>query len=179
MMEHRQHDLSPVVDADFYRWTGGGPAFLAFLRAELIPLIESRYHVSDQGRTILGHSLGADFAVQAILAEDSPFARCVAGSPSIFRMLEQEQVAAAVNRITASGDEFSRKIYLGCGSLEGAGDHPGLDRDLSGHVAELGTQLLTLEAQGLRVRTQTFDDQTHTSVWPAIMNTGLRWVFEH
>ena len=50
MMEHRQHDLSPVVDADFYRWTGGGPAFLAFMRDELIPAIESKYSESSAER---------------------------------------------------------------------------------------------------------------------------------
>ena len=95
----RQGDLSPVSDPDFYGWTGGGSDMLDLMKRKLIPEIESRYDVSSDDRTILGHSLGADFAIYAALAEGSPFAHCVAGSPAMFRVAEQEQVLASIDRI--------------------------------------------------------------------------------
>lgn len=67
----RNRDLSPTSDPEsdeYWMWrmsqatgrddivivSGGGPRFLAFIREELIPFIESRYRVSPTDRALMG-----------------------------------------------------------------------------------------------------------------------------
>lgn len=65
----------------------GAPAFYAFIKDELIPEIDSRYHVMGADRRVLfGHSYGGLFSLYALFQHDSHaplFAGFVAASPSI------------------------------------------------------------------------------------------------
>jgi Putative esterase len=46
--------------------SGNGLGFMQFLRQELIPLIESDYRADPADRTLLGHSMGANFALYTL-----------------------------------------------------------------------------------------------------------------
>jgi len=64
--------------------TGGAAAFLRFLREELKPLIDAKYHTQADDATLVGHSLGGLFALYALFQEPAVFQRYIVGSPSIF-----------------------------------------------------------------------------------------------
>ncbi len=62
---------------------GGSEAFRTFLRDELLPLIASRYPVTDE-RAIMGESLAGLFVVETLLREPSLFDTYVAFDPSLW-----------------------------------------------------------------------------------------------
>src|SRR5918993_1121678 len=60
--------------------SGNGLGFMQFLRQELIPLIEADYRADPADRTLLGHSMGANFALCTLYHHPDLFQRCVAAS---------------------------------------------------------------------------------------------------
>ena len=75
--------------------SGNGIGFMQFLRQELIPLIESDYRADRADRTLLGHSMGANFALYTLFRHPDLFQRCVAAS--FDPPLDQEQAFAENN----------------------------------------------------------------------------------
>lgn len=64
--------------------SGGGPAFLNFLKRELIPFIEGNYRVDAGDRGLLGYSLGGLFAAWVLQQEPALFKRYGICSPSLY-----------------------------------------------------------------------------------------------
>ena len=68
----------------------GQPAFLEFIRQDLIPLVELEFRAKPEGRALYGHSCGGIFAFYALLEGEGTFERVIAGSftnvPDVFQM---------------------------------------------------------------------------------------------
>lgn len=77
----RARDLTPNNVAPL-RQSGGAPKFLAFIKNELIPFIDSKYLVSDD-RTLMGSSFGGLFTLYALFNETKLFQRYVLTSPAV------------------------------------------------------------------------------------------------
>ncbi|GAA5783986.1 carbohydrate-binding protein [Chitiniphilus shinanonensis] len=90
----RSRDFSPTYwpleeaylgnDDPELRISGGGPAFLAFLRDELIPRIETRYLSDAAARGLHGTSMSGLFASYALVAGGNTFGRYLINSPSLW-----------------------------------------------------------------------------------------------
>ena len=63
--------------------SGGGDAFLRFLKEELIPEIDRTYRTKPY-RIIVGHSFGALLALHALQSEPDVFQGYIAIDPSVF-----------------------------------------------------------------------------------------------
>ncbi|HEY2848596.1 MAG TPA: alpha/beta hydrolase-fold protein [Gemmatimonadaceae bacterium] len=61
--------------------SGGADKFLAFLKNELVPAVESRYRAAGF-RVLAGHSLGGLFALHAFASEPGLFRGVIAASPA-------------------------------------------------------------------------------------------------
>ena len=68
---------------------------MQFLRQELIPLIHRDYRANPSDRSLLGHSMGANFALYTLFTTPDLFQRCVAAS--FDPVLDQEQAFAEIN----------------------------------------------------------------------------------
>lgn len=75
--------------------SGNGLAFMDFIRQELIPMIEVDYRADPADRTLLGHSMGANFALNTLFHQPHLFQRCV--SASFDPLLDDEQKFAQNN----------------------------------------------------------------------------------
>ncbi len=173
---NRTRDYTPTrvptggYGAEYQEHSGGGPSFLAFLGDELIPHLESRYRLTAD-RTLVGHSYGGLFAVSALLARPELFDRLIAVSPSLWYddrvLFEREaQLAAGRRRLDA-------RIYLGVGAREGSSRN-----DMVGDLERMAAQLDARAYEGLAVRAEVLDGETHNSVFPRALSNGLRFVFE-
>ena len=67
----RDHDLTPTVVADQPR-SGGAAQFLAFLKTELLPYIDSRYPANGT-HVVHGHSYGGLFLIYALMNDPAVF----------------------------------------------------------------------------------------------------------
>jgi uncharacterized protein len=87
----RMRDMSPThVTTGFdgkpspaYKTTGGMPAFLQFIRTELMPHVEATYRTMPY-RVFVGHSLGGITAIQALFTMPDAFNAYVAIDPSLW-----------------------------------------------------------------------------------------------
>jgi len=80
---NRTHDLTPLPADTASPGSGGADAFLRAMREELIPSIERRYHTAPY-RTLIGHSFGGIFAVNALLRQPRMFNSYIVASASLW-----------------------------------------------------------------------------------------------
>ena len=95
--------------------TGGGDRFLAFLREELLPEVESRFRTTAT-RVLSGWSRGGLFVVYAFAADPGLFQAYIANSPALWRddgaMLGRLQAALGAQPATRS------RLFLSLGDAE-------------------------------------------------------------
>lgn len=137
--------------------SGGAEKFLNFIVSELIPFIESGYHVSRTDRTLAGYSYGGLFCLYALFKHPELFNKYYAGSPSItwdngilFRIEEE---------YAGSHSDLNAKLFISAGSLEGGATLQNLRK--------MESQLLSRNYQNLTVDFQVFEDESHVTCMPA------------
>ena len=180
---------------------GGGPAFLKFIQKQLKPAVETAYPVDPDDAAIIGCSLGGLFAVWVLLTQPGTFRRYICCSPSIYWDSEDvwnwEAAWAKTNRdipasvfVTAGGLETVAvfKKYMQqvtktdtplkeqIDQLVSVYDTYGWPR-MSEIIPELVDKLNSHNYPNLKIAGQIFSDETHTSVMPAAISKGLRYVF--
>jgi predicted alpha/beta superfamily hydrolase len=112
----RKRDLTPSKDTADSRDTGGGTAFLRFIKETVIPKIESEYRVDESQRSIAGWSFGGLFALYAMYKEPGLFGRCVAISPSVF--WNNGFINQVENDFFESGSELDSRVFISYGENE-------------------------------------------------------------
>ncbi|SDR74204.1 Predicted hydrolase of the alpha/beta superfamily [Friedmanniella luteola] len=139
--------------------SGNGLPFMQFIRQEVLPLVETRYRADPADRTLLGHSMGANFALCTLFREPGLFQRCVAAS---FDAILQEEQAFAERH--SSLPVRLHLVWEGRNDEELAQARPLVDR-----LAGRGYQGL--------VMTQEVVSTTHCAMVPYAFQSGLTHVF--
>ena len=147
--------------------SGGGPAFLRFIREELIPTIEKDYRALPTDRAIYGHSLGGLFALHAFLEGGGTFQRVIAGSPELpwggRRMFPAESLFASTHT------QLAGRVFLSAGGAE----RPAMLSNLTQFLDVLAKR----RYEGLTFDSFIFEGESHVSVIPATISRGLRSVY--
>ena len=161
----RAMDYTPVPDPSI---PGSGDAlkFLAFLKEELIPFIESEYRVDPSQRMLMGSSFGGTFTLYAMFTEPTLFRGYVAASPAVVfgnrDVFKQEAAYANSHR------ELPVRLFLSVGEVE----------SLRYPVEEFMQILSERNYTGLELETRTLEGEGHASNKPEAYNRGLRFVFQ-
>jgi predicted alpha/beta superfamily hydrolase len=116
----RAMDYTPVSDSSL-PGSGDAAKFLAFLKEELFPLIETHYRVDTSRRVLMGHSFGGLFTLYAMFAEPELFSDYVSGSPAVpyggqFAVDQETEYAS-------NHKDLPVRLFLFVGSQEGL-DYP-------------------------------------------------------
>ena len=111
----RAMDYTPVPDASI-PGSGDASKFLAFLKEELMPFIESNYRVESSRRVLMGSSFGGTFTLYAMFSEPTLFSGYVAASPSVvygqgFAFQQETEYASA-------HQDLPVRLFLSVGGLE-------------------------------------------------------------
>jgi predicted alpha/beta superfamily hydrolase len=111
----RQKDLSPTRIPALPH-SGNAPQFLSCIKNEVIPLIESKYRVAKDDRTLVGSSFGGLFTLYALFHETDLFNRYLVTSPALgwdnnYIFAAESTYAAAVRRLPV-------KLFMGIGGYE-------------------------------------------------------------
>lgn len=160
----RFKDLTASHSARFPQ-SGNGPKFLAFLKKETIPFIESNYRASKSNRTIMGNSLGGYFGLYAMFAEPGLFNRFILSSPNLGYA---GGVAPFEKEYAAKTSRLPARLFIAVGELEGA------------HIPQVEELAKTLRArnyQDLIFETQVVPSTGHSSNKPEGFAKGLQAVF--
>ncbi|WP_375204500.1 alpha/beta hydrolase [Hyphococcus sp.] len=173
---NRTRDYTPAqameggYGPDYQKVSGGGPDFAEIIADEILPLLGKRYRVDATDRVFVGHSYGGLFGAWLLLERPALFNRYILVSPSLW-FNDKMMLAEARN-----AEPFKRKtyVYMGVGSWE---EQP--ERSYA-MVSDLKAFAAALEARNdsnLVMEARVFDDETHASIYPAVLSTGVRHLF--
>jgi predicted alpha/beta superfamily hydrolase len=161
----RAMDYTPVHDP-FVAGSGDAPKFLAFLKEQLIPFIESEYRTDASRRVLMGSSYGGIFTLYALFSEPGLFSGYVAASPSVFyggRFAFEQEAAYA-----SSHKDLPVRLFLSVGGDEG----------LKQPVEEFMQVLSERHYIGLEMETRIIEGERHAGNKPEAYNRGLRFIFQ-
>lgn len=149
--------LSRLTGREISVISGGAEKFLDFIISELVPFIESDYHVSKTDKTLAGYSYGGLFAIYAMLEKPGSFNKYFAGSPSIgwdkgvlFRFEEE---------YSGSHNDLNARLFMTAGSLEG--------QAMPANIEKMKSQLLARNYPNFRVESHVFENESHVSCMPS------------
>ena len=172
----RFRDFTPgpaVADDEANRnANGGGPALLAFLSDQLMPLIGGTVPLNPAKRALLGHSLAGYFTLYALTTRPDAFGVWGAISPSLW--WNPTLILDAVPALPAPGPA----LYLAAGSLEeAAAGSARADRRMIGALNDLKA---AADAAGWTDTTlSVFPDENHASVVLPAAQRFLKFASEH
>src|SRR5436853_327354 len=78
----RAMDYTPAAESR-NPGSGDAPKFLAFLKKELVPFIETNYRADPAHRILMGSSLGGLFTLYAMFTEPTFFSGYISASPAV------------------------------------------------------------------------------------------------
>jgi len=150
--------------------SGGGPAFLNFIENDLFPALEAHYPVSQEDRTLEGHSYGGLFTTWVLLTRPDLFARWIIVSPSYW--YADDYIFGYEDEFAATHDTLNEVVFTSVGDWERGGNIDMVDLH-DRFVAQMASH----NYEGLSLDSYIFADDTHASIWPAAFTRGVRSVF--
>ena len=163
---------------------GGASRFLAFLRDEIVPHLESTFPLAPQERALLGYSLSGLFAAHVLFEHPDAFERYLIISPSLW--WDAASIFRDEEAWAKSNTDLPAKVFLVAGEAE---EQPGgdwrnnlpdevvLPLKPAAHVRELGARLASRRYAGLRMKTAFIPGGRHITVFPAAVGLGLVEMF--
>ena len=146
--------------------SGGGGRFLAALKTEIIPFVESSYPADPTKRALMGASLGGLFTLYAMFAEPSLFAGYAAGSPAV--TYANRGAFADEAAYARAHSDLAAKLYVEVGDQE----------PLYGPVSELVKNLRARGYKSLVMESRVVAGERHSGNKPEGFNRGLRFLFQ-
>jgi predicted alpha/beta superfamily hydrolase len=167
-------ELTPEDEAEDYpSERGGADNFLAFIKGELIPFIDSNYRTDPNDRALVGFSWGGYFALYLLFREPGLFARMVSCGPSMLRVRTNEIIIESERRHAQAHSSLPVSLFF---ALESSPD-VARDQVRLEAVQELCEVLRGRNYEDFRVQLQVFEDELHWSVFPTSIPRALRWIY--
>jgi predicted alpha/beta superfamily hydrolase len=160
----RAVDYTPIASPS-NRGSGDGAKFLAFLKTELIPFIETHYSADPSRRALMGSSLGGLFALYAMFTEPKLFSGYVAASPAV--TYANRGAFATEAAYARDHTELPAKLFVAVGDQE----------PLAAPVRELIDTLRRRNYRGLTFESRIIEGERHSGNKPEAFNRGLRFLF--
>ncbi len=148
--------------------SGGGKKFLQFIKDELIPFVESKYRIKKDDKTLVGHSLGGLFVLYTLFNETNLFNKYVAVSPAL--MLDDEFILRQEKSFAEKNDKLNAFLYTTIGSLE--------DSTFVQPWNHLVESIKSHSYEGLKLKSEIANKETHYTIIPYTATHGLKAVFE-
>lgn len=177
-MESRRRDYTPTPNGPKSAPTdavhGEGPAYQTYLRDQVKPFIEQRFHVDKNRSLFLGHSYGALLGAQILTTEPQMFSGYILGSPSFWydkrHILKMESAYAAAHK------DLKASVYMYVGEYEAA--KPGDPRfndetDMPEEMRLFERALTSRHYPGLTLSSDILPDEDHVTVAPRGFTKGL------
>jgi predicted alpha/beta superfamily hydrolase len=177
----RGRDLTPThstigydgKENAFLESTGGGDAFLQFMRDELFPQIDSRFPTLPV-RILVGHSLGGLLAIHALLNEPEMFRAYVAIDPSLW-WDNQLLIHTAENEIRTIR-KLRKTLYVSSANTPKIPNFNPLKAQKA--IRKLVKALNPARSVNFQLGFQFFDAEDHVSVPLLSLYHGLLYIFD-
>jgi predicted alpha/beta superfamily hydrolase len=146
--------------------SGGAQSFLFTIQKNIIPFIEEHYK-TNSSRGISGHSLGGLFASYCLLTAPGLFNSYGINSPALW--WNNKEILTLEDAFAKQHTALAANVFVSVGSLEG--------EMMVGPITAFAQSLINHNYQGLTVKSQIFDNETHVSVSAASSSRTLRVLY--
>lgn len=172
---NRTRDYTPFhvatggYGAEYQKVSGGGPAFATALEKAIIPFVEKHYPASGD-RTLVGHSYGGLFASWMLVTRPSLFERYIIVSPSLW--YADEMMFDLEAKRARGREDLAARVYFGVGARE-------VNRyDMPELLVRFVGRLRARRYPSLEIESRVWPEETHNSIFPLALSSGLRFVHE-
>lgn len=146
--------------------SGKASAFLDFIHLELFPFIESNYRIDSEDRMLSGYSFGGTFALYTLFNEPELFDKYFIGSPSVD--FKDKVLFDYENDYSKTHCDLKAHVFISVGGNERS----------FGDNQEMVDSLYSRNYKSLELIKVVFDNESHTSCYPAAMSRGLIELFK-
>lgn len=165
----RSRDYTPVPCKPESRCAlahGGGGAYQAYLKSEVLPFIEGRFRADPEGRVLMGHSYGGLLGAQILFTDPTLFQTYVLGSPSFW--FGQRHIMTMEADYAQAHTDLPAEVFMYIGAFETPGPTPrhALRYDMVGEMAAMEQVLKSRNYPSLSVRSTVLADEDHLTVAP-------------
>jgi predicted alpha/beta superfamily hydrolase len=179
---NRTRDLTPTHskiglagnEEAFLESSGGGDAFLKFIRDELIPLIDSRFHTLPS-RVLVGHSFGGLLAIHALLEESDMFHGYIAIDPSLW--WNNQLLAHIAKKKIGTIRKLRKSLYISSANSPKILSNDPIVK-MRKAIRKFVKTLDAARTEEFHLGFQYFDSEDHGSVPLLSLYHGLLFVFE-
>jgi predicted alpha/beta superfamily hydrolase len=158
----RARDLTPCADGTDR--CGGADKFLRFLQQDLFPWVEGKYR-TERFRTIVGHSMGGQFAFHTLLNQPAAFNAYIAISPALW-VNDAAIFNKAEGKLAALPPQ--RFLYFSDGNESS---------DITNNVTKMAALMKKQRPAGLSWSSEHFADDQHATTPHKSLYNGLERIF--
>jgi predicted alpha/beta superfamily hydrolase len=171
-----------LADTTFYKTSGGGENFIAFIEKELMPHIEAKYPTAPY-KMLIGHSFGGLAVMQTFVHHNDLFNSYICIDPSMW--WDKEKLLKETQKALAEKNFEGKSFYLGiANTLEEDMNIETVTKDTSGDSKHIRS-ILALQSSfekntknGLKYRGKYYPDDTHGSAPLITEYDALRFFFD-
>jgi predicted alpha/beta superfamily hydrolase len=160
-----------AIDEDYGSIGGKADQFLDFMRYELKPFIDWKFHTDTTQELFAGHSLGGLLSLYALFTQSDIFEKFIAASPSNY--WDDEVIYDFEEAYYANNPSQREYLFMSVGSRE---DPWGITMD---YVKRLGRQINDHNYKNLAFKKKVFWGHNHGSVVVNAYARGARFVFRN
>jgi predicted alpha/beta superfamily hydrolase len=173
---HRTRDYTPTKSSERVwfkeiqeKYSGGAPAFANFIESKLFPFMESNFS-ANENRTLTGHSYGGLFTSWVMLTKPNMFNGYIVVSPSLWY---DDHLLFKVDEKLSEKRTHEIKAYFAVGDRE-SNNQWNMPKDLEDFVNYLKSKKIPK----FLLKYNLGNDETHNSVFPWAISSGIRFVLE-
>ncbi|MDP2213008.1 alpha/beta hydrolase [Phenylobacterium sp.] len=172
----RSRDYTPVPCHPASRCAlahGGGDAYQAYLKGEVLPFIEGRFRADPDARVLLGHSYGGLLGAQILFTDPTMFRSYVLGSPSFW--FGQRHIMTMEADYAQANKDLPADVFMYIGAFETPGPTPrhASRYDMVGEMTAMEQVLKSRNYPSLSLRSTVLADEDHLTVAPAGFTRAL------
>ncbi|MBK8946294.1 MAG: alpha/beta hydrolase [Ignavibacteriae bacterium] len=171
-----------ISDSAFYKTSGGGEDFIAFIEKELVPQIDAKYPTAPY-KMLIGHSFGGLAVMQSFVHHINLFNSYICIDPSMW--WDKQKLLKQAQKVLSENNFDGKSLYLGiANTLNADMDIKNVQNDTSSslkHIRAILALQVTLEKNkqnGLKYKGKYYDDDTHGSVPLITTYDALRFFFD-
>ncbi|MGN8116251.1 alpha/beta hydrolase [Labrys sp. 22185] len=168
----RKRDYTPVPLKPGDTAYGGGQAYQLYLRATVIPHVESLYRVDPGQRLYWGHSYGGLLGTRILLTEPDLFKTYILGSPSLW--FADHAILVLEADYAKANSDLKADVLMYVGGEEVSRYDPsrrGHTRDMVGDMKAFEAQLKQRSFPSLTIRSLVVPGKNHRNTIPS----GFTW----
>lgn len=152
---------------------GGGGAYQAYLKDQVLTFIEGRFRADPGARVLLGHSYGGLLGAQILFTDPQMFQAYVLGSPSFW--FGQRHIMRMEADYARAHTDLPAEVFMYIGGFETPGPTPrhASRYDMVGDMAAMEQALKSRAYPSLSLQSTVLTDEDHLTVAPAGFTRAL------